>query len=95
MIDQFSDFSYSENGSVPRVSGGVHLVFFLTFLLILMIETSYRDDLFEASLGFIKKIQEGSSKAGAHIWDVYSNIGLLVAVAGPPFWVLLVSWKRL
>ena len=56
MIDQFSDFSYSENGSVPRVSGGVHLVFFLTFLLILMIETSYRDDLFEASLDFIKKI---------------------------------------
>ena len=56
MIDQFSDLSYAERGSVPRVGTGIHLVAFLTFLLILMIETSYRQPLFDFSLDFIKKI---------------------------------------
>ena len=77
------------------MSAGVHIVALLSLLLMMMVETSYRDTLREDSTSFIEGIQEGSSKAKEITWDVYSNLGVASAVSIPPFVFLLVQWKRL
>mmetsp|Transcript_35115 Transcript_35115/g.46227 ORF Transcript_35115/g.46227 Transcript_35115/m.46227 type:complete len:103 (-) Transcript_35115:1074-1382(-) len=60
-----------------------------------MLEVSYRDRLYQDSLTFIKKIQKDSTEAEAKVWDTYSNLGIAIAVAVPPFVFYLIFWKRL
>ena len=79
----------------PKISIGNHFVSLMSLLLILMVETCYSRSLFDSSLSFIIKIQDGASSAGVTLWQIYSNIGLGAAVGLPPFILYTVYWDRL
>jgi len=78
-----------------RVPAGYHLVSLLALILILMVETYYRDSLYQSSLGFIKDIQAGASDTAATLWSLYSNVGVASAVGVPPLVLFLVYWRRI
>ena len=61
----------------------------------MMVETSYREELKEKSIGYIEKLQDGSSEATAKTWEFYSNFGIAAALAVPPFVFFFIQWKRL
>ena len=79
----------------PRVGAGYHLLSLLTLLFILMLESFYRDSLFNSSLDFISNVQQGASSGGIFIMEHYSDIGVAAGVAIPPIWLYFVLWKRI
>ena len=63
--------------------------------MILMIETWYRQPLFDSSLDFIERIQKDASEAVAVTWEIYSNLGVFSLIAIPPVALYIIWWKRM
>lgn len=73
----------------------MHFVALITFLMILMIETVYREPWWQSSLIFIPKIQAGASSFGSTVWDLYSNLGVTSGIGLPPVILMVFKWRRL
>ena len=61
----------------------------------MIVQSHYDLKLFNSSLDYIEKIQDGASVASQTIWNLYSNIGVAAIVGLPPAIILLVFWDRL
>ena len=68
----------------------------LTLILLVYTQTGYEQSLFDKSLDFIPKIQEGSSKGDfkVNMWSLYSNVGLGAIQAVPVIACLLYFKQR-
>ena len=95
MIIESSTGIYHDERDRAKGNVGYHFVSVMALFLILLVEISYRENLFNSSLDFIAGIQAGSSEAKKAIWKMYSDIGISSAVGIPPFAMFLIFWDRL
>ena len=66
----------------------------LVLMTILYTEHYYEQTLFDKSLDFIPKMQEGASDFKILMWSLYSNVGLGAAEALPLIICLLIYQQR-
>lgn len=57
----------------------------MTLFTIIFVQQGIRESLFNDSLNFIPRIQEGASEFKQKAWDVYSNLGLTLITTIPMF----------
>lgn len=86
--------NYTRQENVPHVRSLLYLISLITLAFILITETSYSQSLFDKSLDDIVAIQAGRSDAGVTMMQLYSNLGVAVALLLPIVLSFLVFHER-